>query len=52
MYIKCEEEHFVQKVAESPRRETLRGRNQYIPIQYVTPFTPNRTQQNWNSWVK
>jgi hypothetical protein len=27
MNIKCEEEHFVPKVAESPRRETLRGRN-------------------------
>jgi RHS repeat-associated protein len=26
--------------------------NQYIPIQYETPSTPGRTQQNWNSWVK
>jgi hypothetical protein len=26
--------------------------NQHIPVQYETPFTPGRTQQNWNSWVK
>jgi RHS repeat-associated protein len=26
--------------------------NQYIPIEYETPFTPGRTKENWNSWVK
>ncbi len=26
--------------------------NQYIPVQYETPFNPGRTQENWNSYVK